>query len=59
MKKILAMHAKRMTVRDIQGLPKDIYGTEVSPTLISNVTDTRMNEASALWGYNQNHPSGV
>jgi putative transposase len=37
--KILSMYARGMSVRDIQGHLKQIYGTEVSPTLISNVTE--------------------
>jgi len=42
--KILAMYARGMTVRDIQSQLKDIYGADVSPTLISNVTDAVMDE---------------
>jgi putative transposase len=45
--KILAMYARGMTVRDIQSQLLDIYGTEVSPTLISNVTDSVMDEVKA------------
>jgi putative transposase len=45
--KVLALYARGMTVRDIQSQLKDIYGTEVSPTLISNVTETVMDEAKA------------
>ena len=37
--KILSMYARGMTTRDIQGHLEEIYGVEVSPTLISNVTD--------------------
>ena len=37
--KILSMYSLGMTVRDIQGHLKDIYGVDVSPDLISNVTD--------------------
>ncbi|MBX9937603.1 MAG: transposase [Candidatus Obscuribacterales bacterium] len=48
--KVLAMYARGMTVRDIESQLKDIYSTEVSPTLISIVTDAVMDEASALWG---------
>jgi putative transposase len=42
--KILAMYARGMTVRDIQSHLKEIYGADVSPTLISNVTDSVMEE---------------
>ena len=37
--KILSMYARGMTVRDIQAHLSEIYGTEISPTLISTVTD--------------------
>jgi len=37
--KILSMYARGMTVRDIQGHLKDIYNVDVSPDLISTVTD--------------------
>jgi len=36
--KILALYAKGLTTRDIQGLVKDLYGVDVSPTLISEIT---------------------
>jgi transposase-like protein len=36
--KILALYAKGMTTRDIQGVVKDLYGVEVSPTLVSEIT---------------------
>ena len=45
--KILALYARGMTVRDIQSQLKDIYGTDVSPTLISNITDAVMDEVKA------------
>ena len=37
--KIVAMYARGMTVREIQGYLPEMYGTEVSPELISKVTD--------------------
>jgi transposase-like protein len=37
--KILAMYAKGMTTRDIQELVQELYGVEVSATLISEITD--------------------
>lgn len=46
-KKILSMYARGMTVRDIQGHLKDLYGTEVSADLISTVTDSVMEELAA------------
>ena len=38
--KILAMYAKGMSTRDIQELVQTLYDVELSPTLISSVTDT-------------------
>ncbi|MFN4856321.1 MAG: transposase [Pseudanabaena sp.] len=37
--KIIALYARGMSVRDIQSQLQEMYGVEVSPTLISNVTD--------------------
>ena len=37
--KILSMYARGMTTREIQGHLHEIYGVEVSPSLISEVTD--------------------
>jgi putative transposase len=45
--KILALYARGMTVRDIQSELKDLYGADISPTLISNVTDAVMDEVRA------------
>jgi transposase-like protein len=36
--KILALYAKGMTTRDVQDLVKELYGVEVSPTLVSEIT---------------------
>jgi putative transposase len=36
--KIISLYAKGMTVRDIQAHIQEIYGLEMSPTFISNVT---------------------
>jgi putative transposase len=36
--KILALYAKGMTTRDIQEIVKDLYGVDVSPTLVSQIT---------------------
>jgi len=38
--KIISMYARGMTTRDIQGHLMDIYGVEVSPDLISDVTNS-------------------
>jgi putative transposase len=37
--KILAIYAKGMTTRDIQDIVKELYGVDVSPTLISEITE--------------------
>jgi transposase-like protein len=37
--KILALYAKGMTTRDIQEIVKELYGVDVSPDLISRVTE--------------------
>lgn len=50
--KILSMYARGMTTRDIQAHLEEIYGVEVSPTLISQVTDSVVEEVTA-W---QNRP---
>jgi putative transposase len=44
---ILSMYARGMTTRDIQGHLEEMYGVEVSPTLISNVTEAVMEEVRA------------
>ena len=46
--KIISMYARGMTTREIQGHLEEIYGIEVSPTLISNVTDAVLEEVK-LW----------
>lgn len=43
--KILALYARGMTTRDIQAQLQELYGVDVSPTLISNVTEAVMDEA--------------
>lgn len=37
--KVISLYARGMTVREIQGHLAELYGVEVSPTLISAVTD--------------------
>jgi putative transposase len=43
--KILSLYARGMTVREIQAHLEEMYGTEVSPSLISSVTDAVVDEA--------------
>ena len=45
--KILSLYARGMTVREIQGHLEEMYGAEVSPTLISSVTDAVADEVKA------------
>jgi len=42
--KIISLYARGLTVREIQGHLREIYGTEVSPDLISRVTDAVLEE---------------
>jgi transposase-like protein len=42
--KILSMYARGLSTRDIQASLQELYGVEVSPTLISNVTDAVIDE---------------
>jgi len=48
--KILSLYARGMTVREIQGHLEEMYGTEVSPTLISSVTEAVIEEVKAWQG---------
>ncbi len=50
--KILALYARGMTTRDIQGHLEELYHTAISPTLVSNVTAAVLDEVAA-W---QNRP---
>ena len=50
--KIISLYARGLTTRDIQGHLKEIYGVEVSPSLISTVTDAVADEVK-IW---QNRP---
>jgi putative transposase len=50
--KIVSMYARGMTVREIQGHLADLYGIDVSPDLVSAVTDAVLDEI-AEW---QNRP---
>jgi putative transposase len=45
--KILSMYARGMTTRDIQGHLEEIYGIEVSPALVSEVTDAVTEEVKS------------
>ena len=45
--KILSLYVHGMTAREIQAHLQEMYGAEVSPTLISTVTDAVVDEAKA------------
>jgi len=46
--KIVSLYARGMTTRDIEGHLKEIYGVEVSPALVSQVTEA-VNEEVKRW----------
>lgn len=50
--KIISMYARGMSVRDIRGHLEDIYGIDISPDLISAITDAVLEEVTE-W---QNRP---
>lgn len=50
--KIISMYARGMTTRDIQDHVQEIYGAEISPTMVSNITD-KIIVAAKEW---QNRP---
>lgn len=50
--KILSMYSRGMTTREIQGHLREMYGVDVSPALVSEVTDAVLDEVKA-W---QNRP---
>jgi len=45
--KILSLYARGMTVREIQAHLQEMYGAEVSPSLISSVTEAVVDEVKA------------
>ena len=45
--KIIALYARGMTVREIQGFLAEMYAVDVSPDLISSVTDAVLSEVSS------------
>ena len=42
--KVLAMYARGMSVRDIEGHLRELYGFDMSPGLVSSITDAVMEE---------------
>lgn len=50
--KIIALYARGMSTRDIQAHLRELYGTDISPELVSAVTDAVLDEVTA-W---QNRP---
>lgn len=45
--KVIALYARGLTVREMQGHLAELYGVEVSPALISTVTDAVLEEVTA------------
>ena len=45
--KVLALYSRGLSTRDIQGQIEELYGVEVSPSLISNVTNAVMDDVRA------------
>ena len=45
--KVLSLYSRGLSTRDIQGQLEELYGIEVSPTLISNVTNAVMDDVRA------------
>ena len=45
--KVLALYARGLSTRDIQSQLEELYGVDVSPALISNVTDAVMEDVRA------------
>ena len=45
--KVIALYARGLTVREIQAFLREMYGVDVSPDLISTVTDAVMVEVTA------------
>ena len=45
--KIVSMYARGMSVREIQGHLRELYGIEASPQLISTVTDAVLDEVAS------------
>ena len=46
--KIISMYAKGMTVRDIQSHVQEVYGADLSPAQISNITE-KVSELATEW----------
>lgn len=53
--KIISMYAKGMTTRDIQAHVEELYGFEISPAMISNITD-KIVEVATDWQARQLQP---
>ena len=45
--KIISLYARGMTAREIQGHLEELYGVEVSPALISTITDVVLDDVKA------------
>jgi putative transposase len=45
--KVISLYGRGLTAREIQGHLQEIYGTEISPDLISRITDAVLEDAKA------------
>jgi transposase-like protein len=45
--KVLSLYARGLSTREMQGHREDLYGAEVSPTLLSTITDAGLEEVRA------------
>lgn len=48
--KIITMYSRGMTVREIQGFMAEMYAVDVSPNLISSVTNAVLSEVATCAG---------
>jgi putative transposase len=49
--RVISLYARGLSVREIQGHLQELYGVEVSPDLISRVTDAVLEEEVRDWQF--------
>lgn len=52
--KVISLYARGMTVREIQAHLEEMYGTDISPSLISSITDAVADEVKAWQSWRRN-----
>ncbi len=57
--KIVALYARGLTVREMQAFLSEMYATDVSPDLISTVTDAVVAEVTAWQARPHRRPENV